>query len=46
MSRGVPFMENDAVWHGNCATPEQTAEALKILGGAEGFEDFPAGVSR
>jgi transketolase len=46
MSRGVPFMENDATWHGNCPTAEQTAKALRILGSAEGFEDFPVGANR
>jgi len=31
-SKGIPFMENDFIWHGKCPTPEQYARAKKELG--------------
>ena len=31
-SKGIPFMENDFIWHGKCPTPEQYAKAKKELG--------------
>lgn len=40
MGKGVSFMEDLAMWHGNCPTPEQAQEALKQVGPADGFEDF------
>ncbi len=42
MGKGVPFMENKAVWHGTCPTPAQAEEALLAIGKAKGFEDYPA----
>ncbi|GAB4221573.1 MAG: transketolase [Spirochaetales bacterium] len=42
MGKGVPFMENKAVWHGSCPTPEQAEEALQAIGKAKRFEDYPA----
>lgn len=42
MGKGVPFMENKAVWHGSCPTPAQAEEALLVIGKARGFEDYPA----
>ena len=42
MGKGVPFMENKAVWHGSCPTPAQAEEALLAIGKAKGFEDYPA----
>ena len=32
MGKGIPFMENDAKWHGQALKPEQCTEALAILG--------------
>jgi len=43
MGKGAPFMENKAMWHGNCPTKEQTAEALNAIGAAKGFTDYPVG---
>ena len=40
MGKGVPFMENDASWHGNCPSDAQAAAALEALGTAELYEDF------
>lgn len=31
-SKGIPFMENDYVWHGKCPTQEQYERAKKELG--------------
>lgn len=31
--KGVPFMENQAAWHGTAPTKEQCEEAIKCLGG-------------
>jgi len=42
MGKGVPFMENKAIWHGSCPTPSQAEEALLAIGKAKGFEDYPA----
>lgn len=36
--KGVPFMENEAGWHGKAPNAEQTADALAALEGAEGKE--------
>ncbi|MCT4661464.1 MAG: transketolase [Tissierellales bacterium] len=33
--KGVSFMENEAGWHGQAPNDEQTAQALKELGGAQ-----------
>ncbi len=41
MGKGVPFMENGAMWHGTCPSQEQTAEALAAIGVADGLDDFP-----
>ncbi|MCX7786196.1 MAG: transketolase [Spirochaetes bacterium] len=41
MGKGVPFMENKAVWHGSCPTPAQAEEALLSIGKSKGFEDYP-----
>jgi len=41
MGKGVPFMENKAMWHGSCPTPTQAEEALLAIGKAKGFEDYP-----
>ena len=40
MSKGVPFMEDDASWHGNCPSDSQTAAALEAIGTTERYEDF------
>ena len=32
MSKGIPFMENDAKWHGNALEPDACREALEHLG--------------
>ncbi|RDB60490.1 transketolase [Gordonibacter sp. 28C] len=36
--KGVPFMENEAGWHGKAPSAEQAADALAALEGAEGKE--------
>lgn len=36
--KGVPFMENEAGWHGKAPNAAQTADALAALEGAEGKE--------
>ena len=41
MGKGVPFMENQAVWHGSCPTPAQAEEALLAIGEAQWFNDYP-----
>ena len=46
MGKGVPFMENKAVWHGSCPTSAQAEEALLAIGKAKGFEDYPVLPSR
>ncbi|MDY0093884.1 MAG: transketolase [Candidatus Vecturithrix sp.] len=40
MGKGVPFMENDAIWHGNCPSDSQAAAALEAIGTSELYEDF------
>ena len=40
MGRGVPFMENNHVWHGGPLSTEQAKEALQALGPADGYQDF------
>lgn len=40
MGKGVPFMENDAIWHGNCPSDSQAAAALEALGTSALYEDF------
>ncbi len=40
MGKGVPFMEDDAIWHGKCPSDSQTVEALETLGTTERYEDF------
>lgn len=42
MGKGVPFMENKAIWHGSCPTQAQAEDALLAIGKAKGFEDYPA----
>ena len=38
--KGVPFMENEAGWHGKAPNAEQTAEALAALEGGAGKESI------
>ncbi|MFQ3620117.1 MAG: transketolase [Spirochaetales bacterium] len=41
MGKGVPFMENKAMWHGTCPNPTQVEEALKAIGKATAYQDYP-----
>ena len=36
--KGVSFMENEAAWHGSAPNPEQTAQALAEIEGAQYWE--------
>ncbi|MFR8010128.1 MAG: transketolase, partial [Gordonibacter urolithinfaciens] len=38
--KGVPFMENEAGWHGKAPNAEQAAEALAALEGGVGKESI------
>ena len=38
--KGVPFMENEAGWHGKAPNAEQAAEALAALEGGAGKESI------
>ena len=41
MSKGVPFMEGLAMWHGKAPSLEQARQALADIGPARGHADFP-----
>ena len=41
MGKGVPFMENQAIWHGKAPSLEQARDALGAIGPSQGMEDFP-----
>lgn len=40
MSKGVPFMENLAKWHGACPAKDEGMRALDAIGRSHNFEDF------
>ena len=40
MGKGVPFMENQAKYHGSALSEEQLAEALKILGASNRLGEY------
>ena len=40
MGKGVPFMENDAIWHGTCPSDSQAEMALEALGTSDVYDDF------
>lgn len=40
MGKGVPFMENDAIWHGTCPSDVQAEMALEALGTSDFYDDF------
>lgn len=42
MSKGVPFMEDLAMWHGKAPTLEQARQALDDIGPSAAYTDFPA----
>lgn len=42
MSKGVPFMEDLAMWHGKAPTLEQARQALDDIGPSTAYTDFPA----
>ncbi|HEY8529161.1 MAG TPA: transketolase [Paenibacillaceae bacterium] len=40
MAKGVPFMENQAVWHGKVPSMEEAVRALEAIGPSEAFSDL------
>lgn len=40
MAKGVPFMENQAIWHGKVPSLEESIRALEAVGPSEAFEDL------
>ena len=40
MAKGVPFMENQAIWHGKVPSADETRRALDIVGPSEAFADL------
>ena len=41
MAKGVPFMEDQAKWHGTCPSSEELTAALDAIGESEIFSDYP-----
>jgi len=44
MAKGVPFMENQAIWHGKVPTADEVRRALEAVGPSEAFADLAIGV--
>jgi transketolase len=40
MAKGVPFMENQAVWHGKVPSADESRRALEAIGPSEAFADL------
>ncbi|MGG1313342.1 transketolase [Cohnella laeviribosi] len=40
MAKGVPFMENQAIWHGKVPSADEAKQALEAVGPSEAFADL------
>lgn len=40
MGKGVPFMEDKAMWHGTCPSDAQSEMALEAIGTSDVYDDF------
>jgi transketolase len=40
MAKGVPFMENQAIWHGKVPSADEAQQALEAVGPSEAFADL------
>lgn len=40
MAKGVPFMENQAIWHGKVPSADEARRALEAVGASEAFADL------